>query len=172
MDKLSAILEPYRQFAYNRWQQFNTREQRLLGALAVLLGVALLYFAIWLPSFQSVAKAETRLKAQQDQYQWVQQAVARYNTLEGKSVTSSSVKGSLSQRINQAASQYDIELARIQPQGEEYLITVDTVPFNQLLQFMNALENDFGVQLTGADIARLEQPGKVRLRKLLVKDIS
>jgi general secretion pathway protein M len=37
---------------------------------------------------------------------------------------------------------------------------------------MNALESDFGLQLTGADIARLEQPGSVRLRKLLVKDVS
>jgi len=171
MDKLKAILEPYRQLAYNRWQQFNSREQRLLSALAIVLAIAFLYFIIWLPSSQSVIQAENRLKSQQDQYQWVQQAIARYKSMEGRSAKSSTVKGSLSQRINQAAAQYDIELARIQPQGEEYLVTVDTVPFNQLLQFMNALESDFGLQLTGADIARLEQPGSVRLRKLLVKDV-
>ena len=172
MDKLKAIFEPYRQLAYNRWQQFNSREQRLLSALAIVVGAAFLYFVIWLPSTQAVDQAETQLAAQQNQYQWVQQAIARYKSLEGKASTNSTVRGSLSQRINQAAAQYDIELARIQPQGEEYLVTVDTVPFNQLLQFMNALESDFGLQLTGADIARLEQPGNVRLRKLLVKDVS
>lgn len=172
MNKFKAILAPYRELAYNRWQQFNVREQRLLSALVAVLVVAVLYFVIWLPSAQSVLQAESRLKAQQEQYQWVQQAIARYNKLNGKMPANRSVSGSLSQRINKAAAQYDIELARIQPQGKEYLVTVDTVPFNQLLEFMNALEKNYGLRLTGLDIAGLEQSGNVRLRKLLVKDVS
>lgn len=172
MGKLKATLEPYQKRVYSRWEEFNGREKKLLAALALVVSVAFLYFVIWLPSAQSVAQAETRLRAQQEQYQWVQQAIARYKSLNVKNAGNTTAHGSLSQRINQAATQYDIELARIQPQGEKYLITIDTVAFSQLLEFINALESDFGLQLTGADIAALEQAGNVRLRKLLVKDVS
>lgn len=172
MNRITRHLTPYLDLGKQRWQQFNQREQSLLAVLAGVLFIAFLYFLIWQPSFQAVASAERQLTAQQQQYQWVQQAIARYKKLEESSSQQQSASGSVSQRINRAAAAQDIQIARLQPQGQEYLLSVDEVAFSDLLSFLAELEQRQGLALEAVDIAKLNTPGQVRLRKLLVREAS
>ncbi|MGM0430237.1 MAG: type II secretion system protein GspM [Pseudomonadota bacterium] len=172
MNGVKRYLKPYLDLGAQRWRQFNQREKMLLSVLGGVLFIALLYFAVWQPSAQAVANAERKLGAQQQQYQWVQQAIARYKELEGKSGQQESASGSVSQRINQAAAAQDIQIARLQPQGQEYLLTVDEVSFSDLVSFLAELEQRQQLVLTSIDIAKLNAPGQVRLRKLLVREAS
>ncbi|MCP1339195.1 type II secretion system protein M [Idiomarina sp. M1R2S28] len=172
MKRISRHLTPYLDLGKQRWQQFNHREQSLLAVLAGVLFIAFLYFVIWQPSSQAVANAERQLAAQQQQYQWVQRAIARYKKLEESNSQQQSASGSVSQRINRAAAAQDIQIARLQPQGQEYLLSVDEVAFSDLLSFLAELEQRQGLALKAVDIAKLNTPGQVRLRKLLVSEAS
>lgn len=172
MNRITRHLTPYLDLGKQRWNQFNQREQSLLAVLAAVLFIAFLYFVIWQPSTQAVANAERQLAAQQQQYQWVQQAIARYKKLEESSSQQQSASGSVSQRINRAAAAQDIQIARLQPQGQEYLLSVDEVAFSDLLSFLAELEQRQGLALEAVDIAKLNTPGQVRLRKLLVREAS
>ncbi|MDV6315776.1 type II secretion system protein M [Idiomarina sp. HP20-50] len=172
MSEIRRHLMPYLNLGKQRWAQFNQREQRLLAALVGVLFIAILYFFIWQPSHQAVLNAERRLDAQQQQYQWVQQTIARYKQLQANSANQEGASGSVSQRINRAAAAQDIEISRLQPQGEEYLLSVDEVAFSDLLKFLSELEQRQGLALSAVDIAKLNTPGQVRLRKLLVREAS
>lgn len=172
MNRITRHLTPYLDLGKQRWQQFNQREQSLLAVLAGVLFIAFLYFLIWQPSSQAVASAERQLTAQQQQYQWVQQAIARYKKLEESSSQQQNASGSVSQRINRAAAAQDIQIARLQPQGQEYLLSVDEVAFSDLLSFLAELEQRQGLALKAVDIAELNTPGQVRLRKLLIREAS
>lgn len=166
-DKLRA--HPLWQSLQQRWSQFAPREQRLLTALAAVLAVALLYFVIWQPSQQARLNAEQRLQSQQQQLQWVTQNLARYQALKSAQQTSSNQSaGSLTQRLNQAAEANDISLARIQPQGQGVVISVDEANFDRVLAFVAQLEQQYQLQISTLDVARLDTPGQVRVRQLLV----
>ena len=163
MNGFKRYLKPYLDLGAQRWRQFNQREKTLLSVLGGVLFIALLYFAVWQPSAQAVANAERKLEAQQQQYQWVQQAIARYKKLEGKTGQRESASGSVSQRINRAAAAQE---------GQDYLLTVDEVSFSDLVSFLAELEQRQQLVLTSVDIAKLNAPGQVRLRKLLVREAS
>jgi general secretion pathway protein M len=52
------------------------------------------------------------------------------------------------------------------------LLSVDEVAFSDLLSFLAELEQRQGLALKAVDIAKLNTPGQVRLRKLLVREAS
>jgi general secretion pathway protein M len=156
-----------------RWVQFAPREQRLLTSLAVVLAIAVLYFVVWQPSYQTRLNAEQRLQGQQQQLQWVKQNLARYQARADSSDTPAAEgSGSLTQRLNQAADANDIRLARIQPQGEGVVISVDEANFDRVLAFVAQLEQQYQLQISTLDVARLDSPGQVRVRQLLVTESS
>lgn len=164
---------PLMQRAQQRWQQFAPREQRLLQVLAAVLGVAVVYFLIWQPSQQARLQAEQRLQAQQQQLLWVQQNIARYQALAARQQERvEPASGSLTQRLNQAAEAQDIRLARMQPQGEGMVVSVDEASFSQVLQLVAQLEQQYQLRVETLDVARLDTPGQVRVRQLLVMDNS
>lgn len=156
-----------------RWAQFAPREQRLLSALAVVLAIAVLYFVIWQPSYQVRLNAEQRLQGQQQQLQWVKQNLGRYQArVQSSEAAAPQASGSLTQRLNQAADANDISLARIQPQGEGVVISVDEANFDRVLAFVAQLEQQYQLQISTLDVARLDTPGQVRVRQLLVTESS
>ncbi|TDP40172.1 general secretion pathway protein M [Idiomarina aquatica] len=175
---MSAVMEKVRTHPLavtlqQRWAQFAPREQRLLSALAVVLAIAVLYFVIWQPSYQARLNAEQRLQGQQQQLQWVKQNLGRYQArVQSSEASAPQASGSLTQRLNQAADANDIRLARIQPQGEGVVISVDEANFDRVLAFVAQLEQQYQLQISTLDVARLDTPGQVRVRQLLVTESS
>lgn len=164
------------QQATARWRAFNEREQRLLAVLAGVLGLALLYFVIWQPSVNAVAQAEQRLSGQQQQLRWVQQSLAKYQALsqaaESDTQQAEQADQSSTQRLNAAATAMELSIARMQPQQNGVLVTIDEADFSQVIDFIASLQRDYGLQVSVADMARLDAPGQVRVRQLLVMDAS
>ena len=162
----------YRQ-AQHRWKQFNEREQRLLQGLGGVCLLAFLYFALWQPSAAAVAKAEQRVAVQQQQLRWVQQSLAKYQALQQQAQsTPQQSQQSTSQRLNAAANTLELTIARMQPQQNGMLITIDEASFATVIDFITLLKSEYSLHVSAADIARLEQPGQVRVRQLLVMDAS
>ncbi|MGM0525187.1 MAG: type II secretion system protein GspM [Pseudomonadota bacterium] len=156
--------------AQQRWQALNEREQRLLRVLSIVLGIALLYFVIWQPSVNAFQQANQRVTAQQQQLSWVQQTLARYQSAKDQAPQQTVNDESVSQRINAAARALELDIARLQPQQDSVLISIDDADFTQVLELIAQLESRFQLQVETADIAKLDNPGQVRVRQLLVTE--
>ncbi|MEW6983659.1 type II secretion system protein GspM [Colwelliaceae bacterium 6471] len=147
------------------WQQLNTREQRLVMAMSAAVIVFILYSLIWQPLNDGIVKAQQKLDRQQELLSWVQENTAKYQRSKvGGNAKGSS--GSLSSIINRTARNANITVTRIQPQGDDIQVWVDEVSFEQLLQWLERLTNNDGLQVKAIDLDGLDKPGTVRVRRL------
>jgi general secretion pathway protein M len=147
------------------WQQLNNREQRLVGIMSMLVAIFILYSAVWQPLNDSLAKANKKLVRQQTLLTWVTDSTARYKQAKGNT-KANNAGDSLSGIVNQSANSYRLTISRMQPQGSNLQVWVDSVPFTKLLFWLEHLANNEGVQVQGIDLTHAERTGEVRVRRL------
>lgn len=56
--------------------------------------------------------------------------------------------------MNRTAFNQKIKIARLQPQGQELQVWIDTVPFDDLLIWLATLSDQYGVQVQIIELAR------------------
>lgn len=159
---IAQQLKPY-------WNSRNAREQLTLKLLGVTLLLALIYYAIIMPLQNARAAAETKLYNSQQLLGWVQQNIARYQAAGGDPSSTTAIAGSLQQNVTNVARNYNLSIARIQPQNNDLIVVIDEAPFNQVLEFMQALQNT-GISVKSVDIAEQGAPGQVRVRRIVVAE--
>jgi len=147
------------------WYGLNLREQRLVLAMGSAVAVFLLYSLLWLPLNESLAKTEKRLVSRQALLTWVTDNTARYQSVSSTGGNKKST-GSLSSIINRTANQQQLNITRMQPQGETLQVWLDSAPFTQLLFWLEHLSNNEGLQVQTIDLTQGEKAGEVRVRRL------
>jgi len=147
------------------WQQLNNREQRLLSIMATLVMVFILYSAIWQPLNDSLVNAKTKLLRQQALLTWVTDNTAQYQQAQRNGKVSNE-RGSLSGIVNKSANSYNLTITRMQPQGDDLQVWIDSVPFTKLLFWLEHLANNKGLQVQGIDLNPSERTGEVAVRRL------
>ncbi|WP_334019548.1 type II secretion system protein M [Alteromonas sp. S015] len=154
---MSALIEKYK--------ALTEREQKLVLVSAVLLIIALFYFAVWSPLNAALDKQRQLLDNQQSLLVWVKDSAARAQQLRRISGGKRVFSGSLPQVVNRTTAQHDIAISRMQPQGDELQVWVDQAPFNSVLDWLKTMEN-MGVIILQADIAEADAPGYIKIRRL------
>ena len=147
-----------------KYRQLNEREQRLVLISGVVLIIALFYWVIWQPLSNSREQQQPRLESQSELLLWVQENAVRAQQLRrtsGNKVFS----GSLPQAVNTSSARFNIAIARMQPQDDEIQVTVDEAPFNDVLGWLQNME-EMGILILQADLAEGNAPGMVRIRRL------
>jgi len=147
------------------WQQLNSREQRLVSAMALVFMVFIFYSAVWQPINNSIAEANSKLARQEQLLTWVQENTARYKQAKlsgGKSTLS----GSISSVANRSAKVYKLTITRMQPQGDDLQVWIDSTPFTQLLFWLEHLANNEGLQVKAIDLTQGDKVGEVKVRRL------
>ncbi|REL36950.1 type II secretion system protein GspM [Thalassotalea euphylliae] len=148
------------------WQQLQSREQQLILAMAGVLLVFILFQGVWQPIHQGADKAEKKLARTQELYQYVKTNTAKISS-SAASVRQPSRGGSLSGLVNRVAGQYQISIARMQPQGDQGVqVWIDEIPFEQLLRLLNALTQQHGLVVSNIDVTTGNSPGTVKIRRL------
>jgi general secretion pathway protein M len=73
----------------------------------------------------------------------------------------------LAPRITQSAEGAGIPLARLDPEGTRLRITVAKAGYNDLIEWIAALEATQNVRVVSVEMSRATEPGQVSLRLLL-----
>lgn len=146
--------------------QLSEREQKLVSIGAIAALVAVFYFAIWSPMQDNLSKQQTALASDQALLTWIEEQASKARQLRG-SASSQTYKGSLTQLINSSARRNNVEVSRIQPQGENLQISIDRVSFQDLVTWIEFLERQ-GVALLYSDITETDTSGYVQVRRLQI----
>lgn len=151
------------------WHGLVLREQRLVLGLGSAVIVFLLYVLVWQPLNNNLATTKKSLANRQALLTWVDENTARYKSVQLLSGNKPST-GSLSSIVNRTANQQQLTITRMQPQGELLQVWLDSVPFTQLLFWLEHLANKEGLQVQAIDLTKGDNLGEVRVRRLqLVK---
>ncbi|OUS23446.1 general secretion pathway protein GspM [Thalassotalea sp. 42_200_T64] len=147
------------------WQGLNAREQQLVAAMSVVVVIFLFITLVWQPINEGIEKSRVKLVKQQILAEWVSDNIVQYKQLQrsggGKKSTVS-----LSSVVNRTAKRQAIEIARMQPQGDDLQVWIDEVEFNALLAWLQHLTTNEGVNIIAADIATGNKSGTVKVRRL------
>lgn len=149
------------------WDELSPRERGLMIGAAMLLVIGSLYWGIWHPLEQRLQRAEAGVHSQQQLLQWVgRQAdtLVRLRAAGPRPAASESV--SLGQIVTSTAGRFDIRPSRMQPQGEKLQVWIDSTRFDNLLRWLQQLQQGYGVTVTVADISRDDTAGMVKVRRL------
>lgn len=147
------------------WQQLNIREQRLVATMGFAVLVFIIYSLIWQPLNDSLSQSQSKLKRQQSLLAWVQENTQHYHNAK-KNNSGKKSSGSLSSIINRSANGHQITITRMQPQGDDLQVWIDSAPFTQLLFWLEHLANNEGLQVKSIDLSKGERAGEVKVRRL------
>ena len=95
----------------------------------------------------------------------MEDSAARAKQLRINSAGTRTLSGSLPQAVNRSVAQHNIEVSRMQPQGDELQVWVDQAPFNDVLAWLKSMES-MGVVILQADIAEADAAGYIKIRRL------
>jgi general secretion pathway protein M len=148
-----------------RFRQLSDREQKLTLLSVVVVIVGMFYWGVWAPLQQGLEQERQRARQQTELLQWVEQTAETAGQLRASAVNGKQFSGSLAQAVNNTAGRHNITIARMQPQDDTLQVWIDDVNFNQLLAWVNTLENQ-GVIVLQADFTEGSAPGLVSVRRL------
>lgn len=151
------------------WLQLSARERSLVS-LMLLSGVIILFiFGIWQPMRSELQKSEQQVNRQSELLAWVKSRANQIESLRQSTGVGTVTRQPLNQAIATSSKEFSVSLIRIQPRGEELQVWVAALPFNRLLDWINYLSRQQGIQVTALDIERTEQNGMVEVRRLQFK---
>ncbi|AWB68683.1 type II secretion system protein M [Saccharobesus litoralis] len=139
------------------------REQNLVNVASIVLAIGLIFQLLIGPVNDRAAKAQRDLDNKQKLLTWVAENSAKYRAASSSGGKS---RGSLSNIANRTARQAGISISGTKPQGSELQIQLDSVPFNNLMKWLEKLVNQEHVKITMVDISASDNPGEVKVRRL------
>ncbi|MFT2436869.1 GspM family type II secretion system protein YghD [Escherichia coli] len=170
-DKFIHYFQQWRERQLSRGEHWLTqhlagrspREKSMLLAAVVFLFSVGYYVLIWQPLSERIEQQETML----------QQLVAMNTRLKNaapdiiaarKSATTTPAQ--VSRVISDSASAHSVVIKRIAERGENIQVWIEPVVFNDLLKWLNALDEKYALRVTQIDVSAAEKPGMVNVQRL------
>ncbi|ELI6430734.1 GspM family type II secretion system protein ExeM [Aeromonas salmonicida subsp. salmonicida] len=149
------------------WRSISAREQRLVVVGGSCLLIGLCYWVVWQPIANRIAERERQVLSQQQTLAWLKEKGEEVLAMQGGQGRQIDTSGTLEGVVNRTAFNQKIKIARLQPQGQELQVWIDTVPFDDLLIWLASLADQHGVQVQVIEVARENlAPGLVKVRRL------
>lgn len=149
------------------WETLQSRERYMVLITAVLVSVAMLYFAIWSPIASSRDTKQKRIEAKRETVAWMsqkKQEVEDLKSINPNLFNRASDARSLLAIVDAGAKQMGIRpaITRIEPKGEESVqIWLENMTFDSLIVLLAELERRNNIEVTDASLNRSDQIGKV-----------
>lgn len=141
----------------------SPREKGMLLAAVVFLFSAGYYVLIWQPLSERIEQQETILQQLEAMNTRLKRA-APYIIAARNSATTTPVQ--VSRVISDSASAHSVVIKRIAERGENIQVWIEPVVFNDLLNWLNALDEKYALQVTQIDVSTGEKAGMVEVQRL------
>lgn len=151
------------------WLNLAERERRilLLGTAAVLF--ALLYWSSWAPLQQHLQQSRHQVQQLQQQLNWMHQQAPLLRQLKQAAPINAAADIDIASALTASSQTQQLALKRIQPQGENALVELDIVGFDQLVNWLDLLEQQYGITPQQIELQSLPTlVGKVQVKRLLL----
>lgn len=156
--------------AFKQWYaSLQARERMMVIATAILVIITLFYVVVWEPLHQGLDAAEQEYQTNLKNLQWMQQAAAEVRALKssGSKVRASASNQAVTLVVEQAANNSAIKanLSKLESSNNDGARAVlDGASFDQMLIWLNTLEQSHGIPVSSATIERSTKPGTVNAR--------
>ncbi|WP_434633054.1 type II secretion system protein GspM [Chromobacterium sp. CV08] len=160
----------YKQQFLEYWGQRSRREQRLLAAMAAVLGVALLYLAVWEPANSSLLRNRSAVARLQAELGMVKALAAEADKLKRQPAQTPLPAKELIPLLQQTAKGQGLSVAALQfnADGESGVAMEGVVGFDDWVRFAGALSQQQQVRVVNVKAEAQPVPGQVKIKALLV----
>lgn len=154
------------------------RERVMVSVAAVMVVIALFYYALWQPLNNALADARAQVTAESNQARWMLGIRNEAQLLRSSSQhsTPTGTDRSLLSIVDESsrANQLGKAVTHIQPQNDDKAsVTLDEANFNRMLYWLQSLQSQYGVVATEATVSREEDTaGLVEARLTLSRSAS
>lgn len=174
MKMLHRMLEAIRDWvastllAQKLWAHYEAaapREQLSLKILGGFLALVLVLLVVIFPLHQFNANAIANYRAQQETLAWMQ---ANRGAVSASTLKPRAPGDTVLTLANQQARNFGLSVRRYEPSGDSALtMALEQVPFNRVVQWLDALERDYGIIAVEFSASRRDEPGMVDVRVVL-----
>ena len=152
----------------NLWySSLPARDRNLLIATVTLLVITLFYLIVWEPIHQGRDQQQQKFKSQQDIYAWMQSASREVMTLKRSGTRKISSKQPIALILENSAKISGLKqhINKIESSGKNGArVKIDSASFDQLLVWLNTLEQQHSVTIKTASIERSDKAGTISAR--------
>lgn len=152
------------------WQQLEEKDKKLVSILGVTVLIAIVYWFIWQPLVDDIAKTKRQITAQSNTLAEVKSIGQKIVNLQGGASTKRT-SGSLNQIVNRSAKLYSVKIERMQTKSDSLQLWLTDMPFDSLLGWIDNLEQQHGVVTENLDISATDISGMVKVRRLQLRKI-
>ncbi len=139
----------------------NQREQLSLVALGFALGLYLVYMLAWAPLSDRREQLAAQNKSVAQSLQRVDAMVSEILRLRGGGAASSTQRN-LTALVNQSTGRYSLQVSRLQPNSRgDIQVRLENAVFDQLLAWLDEIENREGLLVTEVAITQSGTTGRV-----------
>lgn len=157
----------------NWWDSLQDRERQMLSVGGIIGGILFVYAVLWNPLSDAVDNQKMALQSQQQLLHYIHRAsatISQYKAMGITVETTSNSDGLLSLVEQTAASaQLSDHLKQVQQTAKNQLsLTLENVPFDSLLQWLQALSTSHGVRVSEFSATRLPTDGVANVKMVLM----
>ncbi|MGA9333474.1 MAG: type II secretion system protein M [Rudaea sp.] len=154
------------------WAGLQQRERQVLGIGAIVVALLLGWALLWYPLAHARKELTARVARESADLTWMRQAQGRAQALHAKGSRGQVSRQGKSLLALADASARSAGLAgaikRVEPTGNDNVrVTFDVAEFDALMNWLDALARDYGVQVTDLSVDKVEGLGLVNARVTL-----
>lgn len=150
------------------YASLQPREKLLVMLTSAVMVVTLFYLLIWEPVYQGLEQEQQKYETHRNVLAWMQTASIEAKTLKqtgARPATNTNQPVSLVVEQSAASAGLKKYLGKLESSGKEGArVTIDTASFDQILIWLNTLQQKHGIIVTSASIERTDKPGTVSAR--------
>ena len=150
-----------------QWRSLKEQEQQLVMVAGGVFIIFVLVMGIFRPLNNAIEKAQQSQIKQQELLAWVDDSIVKLKAAGNTSVASNT---NLSQVVNSTRGRYKINISKMQPSSDSLRLTLDSVEFNKLVEWLDELVNQHGLKIENLDLSRDDKSGYVRVSRLVLEN--
>ncbi|GAA3979206.1 type II secretion system protein M [Allohahella marinimesophila] len=169
---MNRILDksPALRSARANYLNLSRRDQLAVQLLAIAVAGFLVYALIWRPIADYADTAEAAALQEKAALVWMKENEAKArsiaSTLGGGDTSAGLPQGqSLISVIGNSARNFDLELQRFEPRGEDQVnVWLDKIEFNQMMLWLETLREQSGIVVSQINVDRTDVSGQISAR--------